>query len=58
MRIVIFRSFRTRQWYFRIVGGNNRIVAQSEGYKRKASAIKTAEAIRDNLFFKPIEVRK
>jgi uncharacterized protein YegP (UPF0339 family) len=56
MRIVIFRSALYRQWYFRIVAANNRIVAQSEGYKRKASAIKTAEAIRADCLFCPIEV--
>jgi uncharacterized protein YegP (UPF0339 family) len=56
MRIVIFRSsVFGRQWYFRIVAANNRIVAQSEGYKRKASAVKTAKRIRDDLYL-PIKV--
>ena len=33
-------TFRTR-WYFRLIGANGEIVAQSEAYTAKASAEKT-----------------
>lgn len=42
-KIVISRS-RDKQFYFVIVRTNGRIVATSETYKRKQSAIKTAKS--------------
>lgn len=36
---------KNRQYYFRLRAGNSEIVAQSEGYKSKASAIKGIKAI-------------
>lgn len=42
MKIQLFKSARNRQWYFRFVSRNNRVMAQSEGYKRRQSAAKTA----------------
>jgi|GEM_PF-5296855 len=35
--IILFRSKKNRQFYFRVVAGNNRTVAQSEGYKTRAA---------------------
>lgn len=32
-----------KQWYWRLVAKNGKIVCQSEGYKRRSQAIKTAE---------------
>jgi uncharacterized protein YegP (UPF0339 family) len=32
-----------KQWYWRLVAKNNKIVAQSEGYKRRSQAIKAAQ---------------
>lgn len=42
----LFQSKRNRQWYFSIHGGNHRIIAQSEGYKRKESAEKAIATLR------------
>jgi uncharacterized protein YegP (UPF0339 family) len=36
---------RNKQWYFRFVSSNGKIVAQSEGYKRKGSAQKAVNSI-------------
>lgn len=36
-----FRSRRNKQFYFRVVAGNGKTVAQSEGYKTKRSRDKT-----------------
>ena len=44
-KVQVFQSKRNKQWYFRIVGGNGKKVAQSEGYKTRASAIKTVKRI-------------
>lgn len=41
MSIELFKSRLSGQWHFRLVARNSKIVAQSEGYKRKASALKT-----------------
>ncbi len=44
LRYSIFRSKsrRTRdQWFFRIQSRNGNIIASSEGYKRRANALKT-----------------
>ncbi len=47
MRFELFKGgiFR-RRWYWRLVAGNNEIVAQSEGYVDRASAIGTCRSIR------------
>lgn len=42
---ILFRSKKNRQWYFRLVAGNGKTVAQSEGYKRKANAVKGIYAV-------------
>lgn len=45
IRFVIFRGKKNRQFYFRIVSRNGKTVAQSEGYKRRASARQAINAI-------------
>lgn len=45
MKIVVFRDKR-RQWRFRVVAGNHRIIVQSEGYTRRANALKAIRALR------------
>ena len=45
MKIVLFQDAR-RQWRFRVVARNHRIIAQSEGYTRKANALKTIRLLR------------
>lgn len=42
---VLFRSKKNGQWYFRLVAGNGKPIAQSEGYKRRANAVKGAYAV-------------
>jgi uncharacterized protein YegP (UPF0339 family) len=43
MKKVIIFIGENDQYYFRIVGKNNKTIAQSEGYKLLASAVKTAK---------------
>lgn len=43
LRITVFYSPFAREWYFNIRARNNQIIAQSEGYTRRASALKTAQ---------------
>jgi uncharacterized protein len=38
MKFQIFKSKKNKQWYFRLVARNGKIVAQSEGYKGKHGA--------------------
>lgn len=41
-----FEVFKARDgWRWRLRGGNNRIVCQSEGYTTKASALRAASAL-------------
>ena len=44
VRVGVLRRVRTR-WFWHLKAMNNEIVAQSEAYTAKASAIKTCEAI-------------
>lgn len=44
--IQMFKSEADGQFYFRIRARNGKIVAQSEGYKTKASARKGIEALK------------
>lgn len=39
MIIEIFQSPKNKNYFFRIKARNGRIIAQSEGYKRKTSAL-------------------
>lgn len=55
--IVVFLSPKDRQWYFHLVGRNGRILAQSEGYKRKRSAVKTAHLIKLSAYDADIVVK-
>lgn len=45
MKIVVFRSPVNLQWYFRMLARNGKTVAQSEGYKKRESALKTASLL-------------
>ena len=51
MKIEIFSriGLRGRRWYFRIKAANGEIIAQSEAYTRKESAVGTAQLIRQNV---------
>lgn len=46
MKIQVFKSTKNGQWYFRFKAYNGRIIAQSEGYKKKAGARKGIDGIR------------
>lgn len=41
MSIEYFHSYKNGQWFFRLVARNGKTIAQSEGYKRKGSMMKT-----------------
>lgn len=49
MRIEYFQSMANGQWYFHIKARNNKIVAQSEGYKAKRSCVSMAKRLRTGL---------
>lgn len=44
MNFVVFKDKRG-EWRWHLKANNNKIVAQGEGYKQKASAIKTIQKI-------------
>lgn len=48
-RIVVFKSEQNGQYYFNIVGGNSKIVAQSEGYLKRSSCNKMARKLANSL---------
>jgi uncharacterized protein YegP (UPF0339 family) len=43
MRVVVFRSDKNEDWYFRVIADNNEIVANSEGYTRRIDAVNMAK---------------
>ena len=49
MKIQFFKN-KNKQWYFRIVARNGKIVAQSEGYKTKQGCLKTIDILQDKLW--------
>jgi uncharacterized protein YegP (UPF0339 family) len=52
MKIQIFRSgLSAANWYFRILAKNGKIIAQSEGYKSRKGAIKTAKLFNFEIVF-------
>lgn len=50
MKIETFKG-KNNQYYFRIVAKNGKTIAQSEGYKQKASRTKTINALLDYVFY-------
>jgi uncharacterized protein YegP (UPF0339 family) len=50
VQIVLFRDKR-REWRFRVVARNRKVIAQSEGYKRKASALNGVRVLRNSHLF-------
>lgn len=57
MKIELFARrnlFGLRRWYFRIVAGNGKIIAQSEAYSRKVDCRSTAHLIQDGARFAEI----
>ena len=55
MKIIILKSKRNKQWYFRIVASNGKKVAHSEGYRNKSDCVKTANLLMANLSTAKIE---
>lgn len=45
VKLEIFQSERNREWYFHVRAANSKIVLSSEGYKKRASAVKSAHNI-------------
>jgi len=45
VKIELFKD-KDKQWRFRLLARNHKIIAQSEGYKRKASAVKAINLLR------------
>jgi len=43
--VEVFRSAQDGQWYWRVKAANGRVVAASEGYRDKRSAIRGVEAL-------------
>jgi Domain of unknown function (DUF1508) len=43
--IVIFHGGGPQPWYWRAIGANGEIMAASEGYTRKASAVRAARRL-------------
>lgn len=45
MKFQIYRSGKDRQFYWRLVSHNGNVIAQGEGYKRRAGALKAIRAV-------------
>lgn len=42
----VFRSDKDNKWYWRLVAGNGKTIAQSEGYNRMRAALAGAELVK------------
>ncbi len=47
-RFELWRSEANNEFYFRLVAANNKIIGQSEGYKRKANALAGIKSVKLN----------
>ncbi len=52
----VFQSGTDSQWYWHLVAPNGEIIAQSEGYKQKQSALDTIEKVQEYAPVAPVEV--
>lgn len=53
LRIQVFKNWMIREetaWYFRIIAGNGKIIAQSEGYKTKQKCLHTVDLLTKGLW--------
>lgn len=57
-QVEVFRSTQDRQWYWRVRAANHRILAASEGYRTKRSAVKGAKALGRALGLPDMPVRE
>lgn len=48
-RFRYFKSPRNKQWYWHYVAGNGEVMAQGEGYTRKASCKKAITRFREDV---------
>ena len=44
MKFKLFTG-KNNQWYFSLLAANNKVIAQSEGYKSKRNALKTIKTM-------------
>lgn len=56
MKYVVKKSAKSGQFYFNIVASNGQVLAASEQYKEKASAVDAIESIKKNAAAAPIVV--
>ena len=54
MRFTIQKSAKNGQFWFRVVAANGQILATSEMYKQKASAVSAIESIKENASRAPV----
>ncbi len=54
MRFTIQKSAKNGQFWFRVVAANGRILATSEMYKQKASAVDAIESIKGHASRAPV----
>ncbi len=47
LRFEYWKSVKDKQWYWRIRAGNSELIAQGEGYKRKAGVLKVFHLLFD-----------
>lgn len=55
MKFVVFED-HLGEWRFRLVAGNGEPMAASEGYTRKADAIRAAKRLKSEVYRAPIVV--
>ena len=46
MHFIVFKSSQEGQWYWHLTGGNDEIIASSEGYHNKEDALRIIESIK------------
>jgi uncharacterized protein YegP (UPF0339 family) len=56
MKYVVKKSEKSGQFFFNIVASNGQVLASSEQYKEKASAMDTIESIKKNAATAPTVV--
>lgn len=47
-RFLLFQGVASKQWYFHLKASNGKIIAQSEGYNTKRSALNGIASIKKN----------
>ena len=51
----VWQSNKDGQWYWRLRSGNNKIIANGEGYRNKADCLRAVDLVKSTNTYTPVK---